>query len=159
MALPIPEYFNDEAICALLNLEESPDLPYYQAFPLTCGVLIKMRSSLLRAYKRSECRFQRDEASQPTQLFSLVQRVVFEREQLLHQLVLGQLKGAFRPRDRGMIDTDAVQEVGVKDQAVRERVAEIQGMCDQLLVQGQVEVQALDRKLSGGFPERLDGPV
>eukprot|EP01031_Cornospumella_fuschlensis_P041575 gene41575-50736_t len=84
MAGPIPEYFNDEVMCALLNNEESVELPFYQALPLNCGLLIKMRSSLLRAYKRSECRFHKVETLQPEQFYSLVKRVVrcADQEQL-----------------------------------------------------------------------------
>lgn len=61
---------------------EVTGLPWWGAFPLVCGVLIRLRSALFRVYKRSECRIHRDLDLQPQQMYGLVRIVVHEREAL-----------------------------------------------------------------------------
>lgn len=68
----VPDNFPDSDLCAAMN--RSPEFKHLHAFPLVCGLLLKLKSALQRIYKRSDCKFPRNAENQssPPELYELI---------------------------------------------------------------------------------------
>jgi hypothetical protein len=78
--IELPDTFPLDEMCAILNGQDSTS--YAHKFPLTVGLMLKLRSAIKRMYKNSWCKFPRKLAEQGQQFYLLVQKLTFEVEQL-----------------------------------------------------------------------------
>jgi hypothetical protein len=76
----IPESFDGDDLELIVN--NKPCEKYFHYFPLTCGLVIRLRSGLNRLYRKSEYRIRRHVPDQPDQLFHMVSYMTKDFEKL-----------------------------------------------------------------------------
>jgi hypothetical protein len=80
-AVQLPESFEGEDLVNIVNNRDDSK-KFYRIFPLTCGLIVRLRSGLHRLYRRSEYRFVRNIAEQANQFYHLVSYMTREYERL-----------------------------------------------------------------------------